>query len=168
MSATSAASGPATRYFGRYRGRVLDVADPKAIGRMKVAVPEVLRDVESGWALPSFPFTGDGAGMFAVPPVGAGVWVEFESGDPSLPVWVGGWFVEGGLPGAATPEKVVVMTPGGHAVTFDDDGGKVEIAEPGGATIVLTSDGIELSKGGQKIVIGSSSVVVNDGALEVM
>ncbi len=168
MSGPTTAGGPATRYYGRYRGRVVDVDDPKSIGRVKVQVPEVLRDVESGWALPSFAFTGDGAGMFAVPPVGAGVWVEFESGDPSLPVWVGGWFVEGGAPSSATPDKVVVRTPGGHAITLDDDGSKVEIADSGGAKVVLSSDGIELSKGGQKIAITSSKTVVNDGALEVV
>ena len=69
------------RYLGRYRGEVLDVEDPKSVGRVKVRVPEVLGDVDSGWALPAFAATGDGSGIYAVPPVGAGVWVEFEAGD---------------------------------------------------------------------------------------
>jgi uncharacterized protein involved in type VI secretion and phage assembly len=159
--------GSGARYLGRYRGRVVDVADPKAIGRMKVNVPEVLHDVESGWALPAFPVTGDGSGIFAVPPVGAGVWVEFEGGDPSRPVWVGGWFAEGAVPGEATPERLVVKTAGGHVVTLDDEGSTVEITDSGGARILLGSDGIELSKDGQKIAVGSSSVVINDGSLEV-
>lgn len=155
------------RHLGRYRGEVVDVEDPKSIGRVKVKVPEVLGDVESGWALPAFAFTGDGSGMFAVPPVGAGVWVEFEGGDPARPVWVGGWFAEGAPPEGATPEKIILQTPGGHIITLDDEGGKLEITESGGASILLDSNGIELAKDGQKIVIGSSSVTINDGALEV-
>jgi len=167
MTPGSVAGDGTGRFFGRYRGRVVDVDDPKSIGRIRVAVPEVLRDVESGWALPAFAASGDAAGIFAVPPVDANVWVEFESGDPTRPVWVGGWFAEGSVPGDATPKKLVVRTVAGHTVTLDDDEETVEITDSGGARILLSSDGIELSKGGQKIVVGSSSVVINDGALEV-
>jgi len=156
-----------TRYLGRYRGEVLDVEDPKSIGRVKVKVPEVLGDVDSGWALPAFAVSGDGSGIYAVPPVGAGVWVEFEAGDLSRPVWAGGWHKDGGLPKDATPKKFVLQTPGGHTLTLDDDGGKLEIKESGGNTITMDSDGIELKVGGQKVLIGSSSVKINDGALEV-
>lgn len=154
-------------HLGRYRGEVTDIDDPKGIGRVRVRVREVLSDVESGWALPSLPVTGEGSGMFAVPPVGSGVWVEFESGDPGRPVWVGGWFAEGSLPESATPDKVVLTSPGGHVVVLDDEAGSVTITDSGGARIVMDSSGIELAKGGQKIVVGQSSVTINDGALEV-
>jgi uncharacterized protein involved in type VI secretion and phage assembly len=154
-------------HFGRYRAQVVDVDDPRSVGRVRLQVPELLGDVESGWALPTFATSGDGSGMFAVPPVGALVWVEFEGGDVSRPVWVGGWFAEGTAPDGASPEKIVIRTPGGHVLTLDDDGGKLEIIESGGATITLDSNGIELAKGGQKVLIGSSSVTINDGALEV-
>ena len=164
---TRAAARFAGRHFGRYRGQVVDVDDPQSVGRLKVKVPEVLGDVDSGWALPAFALPGDGSGMFAVPPVGAGVWIEFEGGNLSRPVWAGGWFAEGAAPDGAAPEKLILQTPGGHVVTLDDDGGKVEITESGGASIVLDSNGLELAKDGQKIAITSSSVSINDGALEV-
>lgn len=154
-------------HLGRYRGEVVDVDDPKGVGRVRVRVPQVLSDVDSGWALPAFPATGQGAGMFAVPPVGAGVWVEFEDGDPARPVWVGGWFAEGAVPEGATPGTFVVATPAGHVVVLDDDAKSVTITDAAGAHIVLDSSGIELTNGGQKIKVGSSSVTVNDGALEV-
>jgi phage baseplate assembly protein gpV len=154
-------------HLGRYRGTVVDVDDPKALGRIRLRVPEVLGDVECGWALPSFAVTGDGSGLFAIPPVGAAVWVEFESGDLARPVWVGGWFADGSVPQGAAPDRFVLATPGGHVVTLDDDAGSVTITDSGGATVVLDASGIELAKGGQKLVIGSSSVTINDGALEV-
>jgi uncharacterized protein involved in type VI secretion and phage assembly len=170
MILTSAAGGTRRltgRHLGRYRAEVVDVDDPRSTGRVRLRVPELLGDVESGWALPTFAATGDGSGIFAIPPVGALVWVEFEGGDTSRPVWVGGWFADGSAPEGASPQKIVIRTPGGRTVTLDDDGGKLEIVEAGGASIVLDANGIELAKGGQKVVIGSSTVTINDGALEV-
>ncbi len=157
-----------TRHVGKYRGEVVDNEDPSVLGRLKVKVPQVLGEVDSGWALPCLPVTGDGSGIWAIPPVGAAVWVEFEDGDPSRPIWVGGWFAQGAEPESATPKQIVVKSAGGHLMVIDDDAGKIEITESGGAKIVLDSSGIELSKGGQKVVISDSSVNVNDGALEVM
>ena len=73
------------KFYGKYRGQVSDVSDPKRIGRLRAKVPAVLGSTDSGWALPCMPYGGLGVGMFNVPPVGAGVWVEFEGGDPSYP-----------------------------------------------------------------------------------
>src|SRR5260370_42019878 len=82
------------RHYGKYRGSVADNQDPRKQGRIKAKVPEILGDVESGWALPCAPYAGDKTGVFTVPPVGAGVWLEFEAGDVTPPVlarcWGGG------------------------------------------------------------------------------
>jgi len=48
-------------FFGLYRGLVVNNEDPARMMRIKALVPEV----------------------------GASVWIEFESGDPSRRVWVG-------------------------------------------------------------------------------
>ena len=79
------------RFLGKFRGRVVDNADPLQIGRITAQVPDVLGDVPSTWALPCLPFTGRGSGQYVVPQVGAGVWVEFEQGDPSFSIWTGCW-----------------------------------------------------------------------------
>jgi hypothetical protein len=87
------------RFFGRYRGYVTDVDDPKKLGRIKTKVPEVLGDDEElGWALPA-PITGGApnAGDLWLPQVGNFVWVEFESGSPEYPVWSPGpWAIRDG------------------------------------------------------------------------
>lgn len=82
------------RYLGKFRGRVIDNNDPLGIGRITVQVPDVLGDEPSTWALPCLPFTGEEAGQFVVPPKDSGVWVEFEQGDPSFPIWTGCWWGE--------------------------------------------------------------------------
>jgi len=73
------------RYLGKYRGTVADNADPQKLGRIRASVPEVLGDTDSGWALPCLPFGGKNEGQFTIPAVGAGVWIEFESGDTAGP-----------------------------------------------------------------------------------
>jgi Type VI secretion system/phage-baseplate injector OB domain len=79
------AEEPATSgYVGRYRGVVIDNADPYEQRRLRVRVPEVYGD-ESAWAVDA----STGGGEDALPAVGDEVWVEFESGDPTHPQWVG-------------------------------------------------------------------------------
>src|SRR5258708_30720143 len=77
------------RHYGKYRGSVADNQDPRNQGRIKAKVPEILGQVESGWALPSAPYAGDKTGVVTVPPVGAGVWLEFEAGEAARPPWTG-------------------------------------------------------------------------------
>ncbi|MEK8172960.1 phage baseplate assembly protein V [Streptomyces sp. M19] len=119
-------AAPNNRYLGKFRGRVMDNRDPLDIGRVTVQVPDVLGEEASTWALPCLPFTGPQAGQFAVPEVGAGVWVEFEQGDPSFPVWTGCWYgdrselppdVRAELPGS---RPVVIHTAGDHRLVMSD------------------------------------------------
>jgi len=77
-----------TALYGKYRGVVVDNLDPQGQGRLKVRVPELFGDEASAWALPCVPC---GADEIAVPEIGAGVWIEFESGDPDRPIWSGCW-----------------------------------------------------------------------------
>src|SRR4029077_6388708 len=86
------------RFYGKYRGLVTDNQDPMQIGRIQASVPEVLGEVRTGWALPWAPYAGTSSGFYAIPPVGAGVWIEFEAGDPSRPIWSGAWWGTGEVP----------------------------------------------------------------------
>ena len=71
------------RFYGVYHGVVTSDADPTSRMRVQVRVTAVLGD-QPLWAMPCRP-----VGTAAVPAVGASVWVAFEAGDPSLPVWMG-------------------------------------------------------------------------------
>ena len=73
------------RFFGNYRGVVFDNNDPEKLGRIRVKVPQIFADIATGWAWPK-----NTAGIsIEVPAVGQGVWVEFEGGDSSFPIWTG-------------------------------------------------------------------------------
>src|SRR5262245_49088177 len=86
------------RFFGKYRGRVTDNKDPLNRGRIRALVPEVLAEESCSWALPCAPYAGTGSGFFAIPSPGAGVWIEFEAGDVSRPVWTGTWWANEEVP----------------------------------------------------------------------
>jgi hypothetical protein len=115
----------ADRYYGKYRGIVLNNIDPLQTGRITAMVPEVLGESPSGWALPCQPFTGTGAGLYAVPQPGAGVWIEFEAGDVSRPIWTGGWWAAGEVPmderqTPSQPTRKILRTELGLMVSLDD------------------------------------------------
>ena len=163
------------QFFGKYRGKVESNADPLQQGRVQVSCPAVLGQGRMSWAMPCVPYAGAGVGLFAVPPVGANVWVEFEGGDPDYPI-VGGCFWgqgEAPLP-PAIPQTKVFKTDGITLKLSDVAGGggfTLEANPPAVSTplkLVFDSSGIELSNGAAKIKLTPANVSVNDGALEVI
>jgi uncharacterized protein involved in type VI secretion and phage assembly len=163
-------------FYGKYRGIVSDNNDPLMIGRVKARVSDVLGDLESGWAMPCAPFGGSGMGFFAVPSVGAGVWVEFEYGDPDYPIWSGCWWgsVAEMPPTLLVPPppsgKVMIKTEGGHTILIDDTPGigGITLETSGGQKIKMTALGIEIDNGmGGAIKLTGPQVSINNGALEV-
>jgi uncharacterized protein involved in type VI secretion and phage assembly len=166
-----------TRFFGKYRGVVSDNLDPLMIGRVRAKVPDVTGDLESGWALPSAPAGGSATGFFAVPTVGAGVWFEFEHGDPDFPIWSGCWWGSAAemppkllVPPPAS-KKTMIVTEGGHSVLLDDTPGigGITLETSTGAKIVINALGIEIDNGmGGSIKLTGPQVSINQGALEVI
>ncbi|GAA3818057.1 phage baseplate assembly protein V [Streptomyces chiangmaiensis] len=174
-------AAPSNRYLGKFRGRVVDNNDPLRIGRITAEVPDVLGDEPSTWALPCLPFTGQEAGQFVVPPPGSGVWVEFEQGDPSFPVWTGCWYgaadelppdARRELQANATSKPVVVQTPQAHKIVMNDTAGAEQgilLQAQGGAYIRITKEAVVIATGGgAEIVLRGREVTINEGQLTVL
>jgi uncharacterized protein involved in type VI secretion and phage assembly len=160
------------RYFGKYRGLVnavedVDSPDTQNLGRIRARVPEVYGDMISPWALPAVPFAGDGHGLVVLPEINDGVWIEFEAGDISRPVWSGCWWASGQLPAPGARAVRTLVTSGGHNVVLDDEAKKIQLLHSGGAELTMTDNDITLKIGSSQIVLSASGVSVNDGALEV-
>lgn len=95
------------RYFGTYRGKVVDNNDPQRLGRVKCICHEVLGlEITTDWAAYKGGAYGgsSNSGAFAAPDIGATVFIEFESGDVNRPLYSGVWW---GQPTGQPPE-----TPG--------------------------------------------------------
>jgi uncharacterized protein involved in type VI secretion and phage assembly len=154
------------RFFGKYRGVVTDV-DAKTL-RIKASVPAVLADQPTGWCRACVPFAGNNLGFAFLPEIGAGVWIEFEGGDVSYPIWTGCFWHDGEQPSQATASVKVIVTRSGHSILLDDDNVTITISDKNDNTVTLGSDGVTLKRGGNSVAIGESEVSVNDGALEVV
>ncbi len=165
--AVEAAEFIRSRYFGKYRGLVQDVNDPENMGRIVAQVPEVYGDEDSPWALPVVPFAGKQHGLVLLPEVDDGVWIEFEAGDPSRPIWTGCWWASGEMPAPGGTATRVLVTSGGHKVILDDDGKKLQLLHSGGSEITMTNNEIKLKIGSTQIVLSASGVNINNGAFEV-
>ena len=113
-------------------------------------------------------------GFFALPKVGAGVWIEFEHGDPDYPIWSGCWYGSvADLPPVllAPPySKLMLKTAGGNSIILDDTPGVggITLETSAGQKLVMSSLGIEINDGmGGVIKLTGPQVSINDGALEV-
>ena len=153
------------RFYGKYRGSVTDV--DASTFRIKAKVPAVLGTQKTGWCMPCVPYAGSNVGMVFLPEEGSGVWIEFEGGDVSYPIWVGCYWRSGEQPSDATPTVKAIVTTSPHKVLLDDDAGTITISDSNQNSMTLDSTGITLTRGGSNVQISDSEVNVNDGALEV-
>ncbi|AGK50563.1 MULTISPECIES: phage baseplate assembly protein V [Burkholderia] len=164
--------------FGKYRGTVANNVDPMQIGRVQVMVPDLAGFVPGTWAMPCVPAAGINTGFFTVPMIGAGVWIEFERGDPDYPIWVGGYWgtaAEVPLLAHAVPPGVTgftIQTPLKNGLVISDvpgPTGGILIQTTTGAMISVSDVGIIISNGkGAVINMTGPSVDVNLGALTVV
>jgi len=154
-----------SRFYGKYRGVVVDV-DASTM-RVKASVPSVLPNMTSGWAMPCVPYAGPQVGFIMLPEVGSCVWIEFEGGDPSYPIWVGMFWATGDVPSQASATVKEVITAAG-SIAMDSDAGSITITDAQQNTVTLDSSGVTSTSGSSSVAIGSSGVNVNDGALEVL
>jgi uncharacterized protein involved in type VI secretion and phage assembly len=154
-----------TRFYGKYRGIVSEVDAPTM--RIKAKVPSVLGETPTGWCMPCVPYAGPDVGFAFLPETGSGVWIEFEGGDVSFPIWTGGYWRQGEVPGDAKEHVKVIITTKEQKIEFDDDQGSITLSDNNGNTVTLDDSGITLTNSQSQVVISSTSVSVNNGALEV-
>ena len=166
------------KFYGKYRATVLNNIDPMQIGRIQVIVPDVSNVIPTSWAMPCVPVAGIQMGMYTVPPIGSGVWVEFEQGDPDYPVWVGCfWGTAAEVPALArmVPPAVpgiTFQTTLQNGVTINDvpgPTGGIMLKSATGATIIVNDTGIYIQNGkGAAITMLGPTVNVNNGSLTVL
>jgi uncharacterized protein involved in type VI secretion and phage assembly len=166
------------RFFGKYRGTVVNNVDPEQRGRIQAMVPDVAGFALSSWALPAFPVSGLQMGIFGLPLPGSGVWIEFEQGDPDYPVWTGVFYGSAAevpamshLVPPAVP-GIVLQTVLQNAIVVSDvpgPTGGIMLKSATGAMILINELGITISNGqGAMIQMTGPSVIVNQGALTVI
>lgn len=169
-------------YLGKFRGTVTNNVDPDFRGRLLCIVPDVLSYMPSTWVEPCMPLsgpTGPGMGAFFLPPIGAGVWIEFEQGNPNTPIWVGCQMAASGdVPSSAksglpVSPSIVLQTAGQNMIVISDvpgpTGGIKIQAGPSSVSINLTGVSIVAPKVEIKAarIELTGTTDINKGALKV-
>jgi uncharacterized protein involved in type VI secretion and phage assembly len=153
-----------SRFFGKYRGTVTDVGDD---GRIRALVPSVLGEQKTGWCLPCVPYAGPDCGIAFLPEVDSGVWIEFEGGDVSYPIWVGAYWHEGELPKRVKSSVKVIRTKGKQEIVLDDNSPSITITDSNGNRVTLDDKGIVLKRDKGTIEISDRLIKMNGKAMEV-
>ncbi len=170
------------KFYGKYRGTVINNLDPMQIGRVQVIVPDVSHVVPTSWAMPCVPVAGKQSGTFMIPQIGAGVWVEFEQGDPDFPIWVGGfWGIAAEVPALALVpppippgQNICIQSTLQNMMMVSDAPptpitGGIVLKSTTGAMLVVNDSGIYINNGkGASITLIGPAVTVNLGALTVI
>ena len=182
IAKSPASNSTPKRYYGKYRGLVVNNIDPMQIGRIMAQVPDVLGEIPSSWALPCVPAAGIQAGCFMIPPLGSQVWIEFEQGNPDYPIWTGGfWGVVAEVPVLATVppaippgQNIVLQTTGQNTVVLSDTVpapfvGGIMLKSLAGPMLVVNDTGIYLTCGPglATIMMTGTMVSINETALVV-
>jgi uncharacterized protein involved in type VI secretion and phage assembly len=164
------------QYFGKYRGVVLNNVDPMKRGRLQIQVPDVTQLAPASWAEACFPGGGMQMGVIVIPMIGAGVWVEFEQGDPDYPIWTGSFLgspAEYPALAQMTPPAVPglsMTTPLQNGMVINDVPGAAGgiLIKAGLASITVNDAGITIQNGkGASIMMTGLQVIINGGALMV-
>jgi uncharacterized protein involved in type VI secretion and phage assembly len=167
------------KFYGKYRGTVVQNIDPEFRARIMCIVPDVLGLVPSSWCEVSAPLagpTGLPMGAYMVPPIGAGVWVEFEQGDPGKPIWSGCRFGVGDIPplalaGLPVSPNIVLQTAGQNTLMISDlpgPTGGIMLKSTTGATLIVNDTGIYIQNGkGAIITLVGPVIDFNAAALTI-
>ena len=143
------------RFYSIYRAMVLKNDDPRSMNRLKVFIPGIHGGLRL-WALPRNQHGSNQTGFkYLAPEIGDVVYVSFEMGDPSKPLWEYHSWATGQMPDSLdAPSVCGFVTPNGISVLFDDSDGTLDLYLFGEANI-YSEDVIKIA--------GAKGVIVNGG-----
>ncbi|MBI3230616.1 MAG: baseplate assembly protein [Burkholderiales bacterium] len=168
------------KYYGKYRGTVINNIDPEFRARIQCMVPDVTSLVPTTWCEACAPLAGPPGppmGAYFVPPIGSGVWVEFEQGNPDFPIWTGCRYGIGNIPplamaGLPVSPSIVLQTLAQNMIQISDlpgPTGGIMLKSTTGATLIVNDTGIYIQNGkGAMLTMLGPTIDMNAGALTVI
>lgn len=173
------------RYYGKYRGIVVDVHDPLKLGRVRVMIPDIGQvkpeDVSSNvWAIPSGQMGGSFGdekevdGWYNPPENGDFVWIEFERGDVNMPVYTKGIVLENKPKGTNDlweENNLIkgIRTKAGHILKFMNKAGQEAVSLVWGKDgkqskikVELTKDGVDITTENSKINVTENKITLQN------
>ena len=154
------------KLFGKYRGMVKNTCDSTQSGKIEVTIKNIY---DGGvWARPCVPYASTQShGMFFMPPKDTLVWVEFEAGDRTKPIWTGFAWPKGKAP-AASADEMVIATPSG-TIRFSASDKNEIIIETKDHSIVVSDNAVTIKAStNTSIVLDGTSTKINGENLEIL
>lgn len=150
------------RFYSTYRGYVTKNDDPLGMNRVKVCVPEVRGIIL--WALPKGQQGSFNSGIkWLTPKIGDTVWVSFEGGDISKPIWEYYGWASGETPIELDDKDVIgFKSPNGNIIILDETDGHLDVYIQGDITI--HSPGIVDISSNTRVRVNSGN---NDGVINI-
>ena len=143
------------------------------MGRIHANLEGVYGIKETGPVYSSILYAGNGVGLMFVPPEGAHVWIEFERGDPSKPIYSGCfWNTKDEVPNDddfSYPDSKMIKTEFATVIldafsSNNNEKQKIIIKTNNSSKITITENEIKLELQQSTIQLNSSSVTVNGDA----
>jgi uncharacterized protein involved in type VI secretion and phage assembly len=171
--AVRAAQERSDRIYEAVVGIVVDIEDPKKLGRVKVRFPTLpALDIEetSWWAPLAAQGGGKDRGWWFLPELEDEVLVMFEHGDIERPVVIGALWSGVDLPpekNKGKNERRIIHSREGSRLILDDEQGSITLEDGGGVgRIVITKDRISIEAMSGDVCIqapkGDLNIVANE------
>lgn len=155
------------KFWGNYRGVVVDNNDPNKTGRVKVRVYPMYsgsKDADLPWSVPAMPlFCGasSGKGSLFLPDVGSWVWCFFEEGEFTQPVY----FAEAGNGATGVPDQTsypnrrVIYSAQGLYIALDDTTKEIIVHAP--TKVTVSAPTVNVTATGGTVNISGAAVNIN-------
>lgn len=141
---------------------VIDNHDPKGLGRIKVRF-KWQQQGNTPWLQIISPHGGGEKGFYMIPEKGEEVIVDFEGGNPELPMVMGTTYhgkAKSSFGNAGNDIKAL-KTRSGISVLMNDAAGSVTINDPSGNQVIMHGNKQVTINAPEKLVINSTDIVFN-------
>ncbi|HYH46132.1 MAG TPA: phage baseplate assembly protein V [Thermoanaerobaculia bacterium] len=155
-------SGRRDKLYGVMVGKVINLLDPLALGRVQVQLPSIDSLDLSPWARVAVPMAGIAHGFYFIPNLNDEVLVAFEHGDVNAPYILGSlWNAMAPPPmPSPLPQIRMIRTLAGNTIMFTEVPPTITIQTASMQTFVMSPAGIQIQTGASIINMMPDGVTI--------
>jgi hypothetical protein len=150
------------KLYGVMVGKVINLLDPLALGRVQVQLPSIDSLDLSPWARVAVPMAGIAHGFYFIPNLNDEVLVAFEHGDVNAPYILGSlWNAMAPPPmPSPLPQIRMIRTLAGNTIMFTEVPPTITIQTASMQTVIMSPAGIQIQTGASIINMTPDGVTI--------
>jgi hypothetical protein len=155
-------AGRRDKLSGVMVGKVINLLDPLALGRVQVQLPSIDSLDLSPWARVAVPMAGIASGFYFIPNINDEVLVAFEHGDVNAPYILGSlWNAMAPPPlPSPLPQIRMIRTLTGNTIMISEIPPTITIQTASMQTIVMSPAGIQIQTGASIVNMTPDGITV--------